>query len=495
MTEIMRDMNSMPVAARPQQDALVAAVSQREIAEAQNRIILAKRFPRDETMATEKIKIACQRPALAEGAIYTYPRGGTNVQGPSIRLAEAIAQSWGNLDTGVREIEQRFGESTIETFAWDLETNVRITKTFQVKHIRRTGSRNVDLEDPRDIYEMVANQAARRQRACILAVVPGDVVEMAVRECEQTLNARADTSTAGIKKMIDGFEGFGVTREQLEKRLGRNLEGISAAQMIGLGKIYNSLKDGMSTPATWFHQAEIEAQEASDEGTGGVARVKSALRQQASATGEAETEGWTPPAETAPAARTETVSNPDLCPFHKVPWTHITKKRDGSPCDFWSCSSGKGTPNKDGRNDKGYCKQKPPDGYDGPGSQESAPQSPAEETEATPAHPETEAPQAEAPAAQDDGSEGLFPAEADVPTSDGVPQVEDHYAAMSDADLAQEFSTALRLHFGERGADAWVFVEEVFGRPIPKGERMPVTLVKNNREQAIEVIRKIAQAE
>lgn len=42
------------------------------------------------------------------------------------------------------------------------------------------------LTDSRDIYEATANFGARRMRACILGVIPGDVVDMAVNECKET---------------------------------------------------------------------------------------------------------------------------------------------------------------------------------------------------------------------------------------------------------------------------------------------------------------------
>jgi len=66
------------------------------------------------------------------------------------------------------------------------------------------------LEDPRDIYELTANMGARRLRACVLGIVPGDVVESAVDQCERTLTAKADTSPEAMKKMVDAFGTFGL---------------------------------------------------------------------------------------------------------------------------------------------------------------------------------------------------------------------------------------------------------------------------------------------
>lgn len=242
-----------PIATRPKQSAaLVEVEQQRATSEVQGAIILAKRFPRNPIECLDRIMTACQRPGLAEQALYTYARGGTDITGPSIRLAEAIAQNWSNLQFGIRELEQRAGESTVEAFAWDMETNVRQVKIFQVKHKRFTRSGSYDLEDPRDIYELTANQGARRLRACILGIIPGDVTDAAVAQSEATLKASADTSVEALKKLVDAFAAYKVTQGQIEKRIQRRIDAITPAQIIGLKKIYISIKDGMSSAADWF---------------------------------------------------------------------------------------------------------------------------------------------------------------------------------------------------------------------------------------------------
>jgi hypothetical protein len=230
----------------------VEIAASREMAEVQAAVVMARRFPRDEMRAIEKIKNACSRPSLAESAVYQYSRGGSDVSGPSIRLAEALAANWGNIQCGVREVEQRNGESTCEAFAWDMESNFRVVKSFKVSHIRHTRRGDTVLTDPRDIYEMVANQGARRVRSCILGIIPGDVVEDAVRQCETTLNAKADTTPEGLKKVADAFAAYGVTVKQLEARIQRRWDSITAAQVVGLRKIIVSLRDGMSKPEDWF---------------------------------------------------------------------------------------------------------------------------------------------------------------------------------------------------------------------------------------------------
>ncbi len=260
MNQITKVQNPFQQQAKvAQSTSLVEVESQRAIQEVQASMIIAKRFPRNEAAALDKILNACTRPTLAEGALYSYARGGSDVTGPSIRLAEAIAQLWGNIQFGVRELSQSNGESTVEAFAWDVESNTRQVKVFQVPHKRFTKNGSKDLVDPRDIYELVANQGARRLRACILGVIPGDVIESAVQQCDVTMNSRADNSPEAIKKMVAAFADFRVTEEMIAKRIQKRLEAINPAQMVQLKKIYASLRDGMSKPADWFDAAAVEA--------------------------------------------------------------------------------------------------------------------------------------------------------------------------------------------------------------------------------------------
>lgn len=248
-------VNTNPFLPTAPQNSAVSTVqteNSRAVAEVQSALVIAKQFPRDMNQAYDRIMNACQRPALAQSAVYSYARGGSSITGPSIRLAEAIAQNWGNIQFGVRELSSENGESTVEAFAWDMETNTRQTKIFQVRHWRHTKGGGYKLTDPRDIYELVANNGARRLRACILGVIPGDVIDAAVEQCDQTIRASADTSPAGVLKLLKSFEKHGVTKEAVEKRIQCRIEAISPAQVVSLIKIGTSIKDGMSAAKDWF---------------------------------------------------------------------------------------------------------------------------------------------------------------------------------------------------------------------------------------------------
>lgn len=234
---------------------LVNVESARALAEVKAAIFLARQFPRDEVRAIEKIVADCGDKAIASKAIYTYARGGTDISGPSIRLAELIARRWGNLQFGVRELEQRKGESIVEAYAWDTESNVRDMKVFTVPHeIGLKGGQKKKLTDPRDIYELVANQGARRKRAAILALIPSHVVDSALGQVQKTLALTFQVTDEAIKNMCEEFATYGVSRSHIEARIQRRIEAITPALMVQMKGILNSLADGMSVPADHFSE-------------------------------------------------------------------------------------------------------------------------------------------------------------------------------------------------------------------------------------------------
>ncbi len=236
------------------------AMVSRQLQEVKAMVFMAKQFPRDLNASYQRIMEACSRKSVAEQAEYEYPRGSERVSGPSIRLAEVMAQNWGNIDFGIIELEQRNGESTAMAYAWDLETNVRQAKTFVVPHKRYSKSKGLTaLTDPRDVYEMVANQGARRLRACILGVIPQDIVEKAVQKCNITLQGQSEEPLIDrINPVLAAFKSnFGVSIEQIEQSFGYKIEAFTERDLLKLKKIGLSIRDGMAKREDYFEFAPV----------------------------------------------------------------------------------------------------------------------------------------------------------------------------------------------------------------------------------------------
>lgn len=228
---------------------LIEVEKSRAVQEVQAALVIAKRFPRDEIEAIQRIRTNCQRYRLAETAFYRYKRGGQQVIGPTIRMAEMLAGAWGNLTYGFRELENTKGVSQVEAYCWDLQSNTKSTRQFTVAHqLHLKDGKVKHLTDPRDVYEMVANQAQRRVRACILQAIPGDVVEEATDTCNTTLRKGPKDGVPfadRVRKMATAFkEGYGVTTELLEKYLKHPLDTLSYDEFVDLTSVFNALKEG-----------------------------------------------------------------------------------------------------------------------------------------------------------------------------------------------------------------------------------------------------------
>lgn len=222
----------------------------RAIAQVQGALVVAQQKPRDTLAAAERMREACLLETLAENAFFRYSRAGSQITGPSIHLATELARCWGNVDFGITELrrDERKQESEMLAHAWDLETNTRVVNSFIVPHRRDTRNGPKDLTDVRDIYENNANHAARRLRECIFRVLPKSYIEEAKGICAQTLeHGGGEPIDKRREKLLEAFAGLKVTRAQVEKKIGRSADRLTAYDIGALRVVYGSLKRGETT--------------------------------------------------------------------------------------------------------------------------------------------------------------------------------------------------------------------------------------------------------
>lgn len=254
----MNPLANAPIATLPQGGAPATVESNRAIAEVQAAVFLAKQFPRNLESAWNEVEAQCKNSKLAEVASYEYSRGGTKIEGPSIRLAEVFKMAFGNIHSGWRELGRMMingvPHAEIEAWAWDVEKNIREPIAFKVKLMRDTKKGSYPLTDERDVYEHCANQAKRRERACILSLIPLHLQESALEICKNVLMQSANPET--VRKMVEAFGAFGVTPEQIEKFIQKKIEAISPSQVVRLRSIFTSLKDGVAKTEDFFEVVE-----------------------------------------------------------------------------------------------------------------------------------------------------------------------------------------------------------------------------------------------
>jgi hypothetical protein len=188
-------------------------------------IMAAKRWPRDEVLATQKMRDACDRIELADQAFWSFPRSGETLSGMTIQMAKALLAIWGNAVAGVQELHHDTRAQTTEmrAYATDLETNVSFDRIFTV-HWRMDTKKGVKtLTSDRDIYENNANLGARRVRECIFDLLPGwykaeagDIARNRLRNPDPTKSPAQMAADA-----IKWFASQGIKLARVEARLGK----------------------------------------------------------------------------------------------------------------------------------------------------------------------------------------------------------------------------------------------------------------------------------
>lgn len=175
----------------------------------------AHRYPRSiskflrnaTTLATLSVEIA-------ESCMYSVPRGGKMITGPSVRLAEMCASSWGNLHVGVRVIDATDTEVIAQAVAWDLEANVRLTVEAQRSIVGKRGRFDDDMIR---VTGMAAISIALRN--AIFRVIPRAYVQAIYDKARQTAVGDAKTLAARRDEILGRLGKAGITPERVFARL------------------------------------------------------------------------------------------------------------------------------------------------------------------------------------------------------------------------------------------------------------------------------------
>lgn len=265
MTDLERFMPATPAAARGRISQTTAVEQSRAVAEVQAAVTVALQFPRDMSRAWADMRESCSRLRLAERAFYSVPNRGN---GPSVHLARELARIWGNLDYGVRELsrDDEAAMSEVQAYAWDQQTNVRSSRTFQAPHAKMVGKgalkRREALVDLDDIYRNNQNVGAKAVRESIFSVLPSDFVEEAQNICHATLKKGDGVPLADrIAKAVSLYAGLSITLDRLEAKVGKARGKWDAQTVADLSVWYTSItRDGVDA-ASLIPEAAVDIAE------------------------------------------------------------------------------------------------------------------------------------------------------------------------------------------------------------------------------------------
>lgn len=229
------------------QDAAISLITKAEI---DMQIATAHAFPRSLTrFIKEVMSMATINEDVAQSCAYALPRGGKTIEGPSVRLAEIVASSYGNLRTGARVIYNDGKVVTAQGIVHDLEKNILHTEEVQRRITDKNGK--TYSED----MQVIAGRAACAiaYRNAIFKVVPAALVQDCYDKVKDIARGNAETLVARREKAINYFRGMGIKDQQLFEVLEvKGLDDIDLDKLQLLSGMKSALKNGEATLESLF---------------------------------------------------------------------------------------------------------------------------------------------------------------------------------------------------------------------------------------------------
>jgi hypothetical protein len=184
-------------------------------------IATAKAYPRSLTRFMKELeRIGCLTIPIAESCSYGLPRkerGQTKIiTGPSVRFAEIVCATYGNIRSGARVIANDGKFITAQGFCHDLETNNFIA----IEHKRKITDRNGRTYSE-DMQGVTGNAAcAIAFRNAVFKVIPAAIVAEPYEKIKEV--AKGDAATLGdrTKKAVKFFTERGVDEKRIFAALG-----------------------------------------------------------------------------------------------------------------------------------------------------------------------------------------------------------------------------------------------------------------------------------
>jgi hypothetical protein len=230
----------------------------RAAAEVAAAVSVARQFPRSADAATDAMRRLCSSLAVANKAFYEVPNRGA---GMSVHIARELARIWQNVDYGVRELrrDDDEGVSEMQVWAWDVETNVRSTRSFIQPHQRMAGGQRRKLTDLGDIYLANQNTGARAVRECIFTMLPGWFLAEAEQALRDTL-VRGDGKplTERIGDALEKFATLNITPEQLQARTGKHPTTWQPNDLASLARIYATITQDGIAASEFFPETAVQ---------------------------------------------------------------------------------------------------------------------------------------------------------------------------------------------------------------------------------------------
>lgn len=225
-------------------------------AEIDTQISTAKAFPRSiKTFLERAESIATISEEVAQSCTYSLPRGGKPIEGPTVRLAEIVCSTYGNIRSGARIIANDGKTITAQGICHDLESNNCVT--IEVKR-RITDKNNRTFSE--DMQVVTGNAAcAIALRNAVFKVIPFALITPIHNKTKEVARGTAETLPARRDKAINYLRSIGVTDKQILDVLElKKIEDIDLDKLSILRGMVSLINNGESTVKELFEPSEPE---------------------------------------------------------------------------------------------------------------------------------------------------------------------------------------------------------------------------------------------
>lgn len=223
----------------------IGALEAVDRAEIDIQVATAKKFPRSvDKSLKQAMTLATLDEETAASMFYALPRSGKTIEGPSARLAEIMAYSWGNLRADAATVGEDRTHVTAVGTCFDLEKNVAVRIRVKRRITDRDGNRYNE-----DMIGVTSNAAISiALRNAVFKVIPAALVGKVYRQARRASLGKAGTMEQKRQNAVAWFGKLAVQPEQVFKVLDVNgLEDITEDHLITLRGLRNALEDGETT--------------------------------------------------------------------------------------------------------------------------------------------------------------------------------------------------------------------------------------------------------
>ena len=180
---------------------------------------------------------------VAAECLYSLPRGGKRIEGPSIRMAEIIQSCWTNCQSGARAISEEEKFVVAQGAFRDLENNTIVTMDVRRRITDKNGSRFND-----DMVNVTANAACSiARRNAILGAIPRALWSDAYHKARYIVIGDVTTLGARRDKLVEQFGLWNVSLDQILAVLGKQtIEDVDSDDLVTMIAVHTQIKNGES---------------------------------------------------------------------------------------------------------------------------------------------------------------------------------------------------------------------------------------------------------